>query len=218
MDVGVALVQTYLRLNGYFTVSEFPIIAEHRDQYRAVTDVDILAFRFAAPQNLVARKGTDARRWADILPFDVALGGSPDSPDMIIGEVKTGCASLNRAATDASVLRVALARFGCCGIDDSGRIAEELIRRGRARTAMRHDVRLVAFGSSAPAVPVGGVHVVLLADVVRFIDSYIRMHWPVLKSAESKDPAFALVATLWKAGVPPFDAVARSASSAGASS
>lgn len=217
MDVGVALVQTYLRLNGYFTVSEFPVIGEHRDRYRAVTDLDVLAFRFAAPRNLVSRKGTDARRWVDILPFDAALGGDPDSPDMIIGEVKTGCAALNRAATDASVLRVALARFGCCGIEDAGRIAQELIRRGHAQTAMQHAVRLVAFGSSAPVTPSGGWHVVLLADVVRFIDSYIRKHWSVLKSAEPKDTAFALVATLWKAGIPPLEAADLSRKVAGES-
>ena len=47
MDNAVALVQAYLRLNGYFTVTEYPVIATRRDgTYRTATDLDVLAFRF----------------------------------------------------------------------------------------------------------------------------------------------------------------------------
>ena len=47
MDNAVALVQAYVRVNGYFTVAEYPVIEAARDgHYRAVTDLDILAFRF----------------------------------------------------------------------------------------------------------------------------------------------------------------------------
>lgn len=45
MDSAVGLVQTYLRVNGYFTVVEYPVV-ELRDDFRAATDLDILAFRF----------------------------------------------------------------------------------------------------------------------------------------------------------------------------
>ena len=48
MDTAVALVQAYLHVNGYFTVTEYPVLeAFHRDHTRAVTDLDVLAFRFA---------------------------------------------------------------------------------------------------------------------------------------------------------------------------
>lgn len=47
MDNAVALVQAYLRVNGNFTVSEFPVIELRRAQgYTAATDLDILGFRF----------------------------------------------------------------------------------------------------------------------------------------------------------------------------
>ena len=50
MDTSVALVQTYLRVNGYFTVAEFPVVeTRRRGKYRdlrTLTDIDIMAFRF----------------------------------------------------------------------------------------------------------------------------------------------------------------------------
>ena len=52
MDNAVALVQTYLHVNGYFTIAEYPIIGSGRHGgYRAVTDLDILAFRFPGANN-----------------------------------------------------------------------------------------------------------------------------------------------------------------------
>jgi hypothetical protein len=40
MDNAVALVQAYLRVNGYFTVAEYPVLEATRDGgYRAATDV-----------------------------------------------------------------------------------------------------------------------------------------------------------------------------------
>ena len=48
MDDAVGLVQVYLRLNGYFTVTEYPVIeALGSRDYRTATDLDILAVRFA---------------------------------------------------------------------------------------------------------------------------------------------------------------------------
>lgn len=90
-----------MRVNGYFTVSEFPIIElRRREGYRTATDLDILAFRFPGAGKLVAshrgaRTGSEAR-----FAPDPELGVSPQQPDMIIGEVKEGRAVLNAATTD----------------------------------------------------------------------------------------------------------------------
>lgn len=47
MDHAVALVEACLQINGYFTVSEYPVIeARGLHQYQVATDLDILAFRF----------------------------------------------------------------------------------------------------------------------------------------------------------------------------
>ena len=56
MDTSVALVQAYLHVNGYFTVAEYPVVEEFRGEHaRSVTDLDILAFRFARAGHDVIR-------------------------------------------------------------------------------------------------------------------------------------------------------------------
>ena len=46
MDTAVALVKTYLQANGFFTVTEYPILESVGLTTRNVTDIDILALRF----------------------------------------------------------------------------------------------------------------------------------------------------------------------------
>lgn len=84
MDNAVALVQAYLRVNGYFTVSGFPVLeAGAPAGTRTRTDLDILAFRF---------------------PGATAETG---------GEVEEVRAR-ERRRRDPFVVRAALVRFGCC--------------------------------------------------------------------------------------------------------
>ena len=59
MDTAVALVQAYLNANGYFTVVEYPVVEALRNQpARSVTDLDVLAFRFAGAGHEIIR-GSD---------------------------------------------------------------------------------------------------------------------------------------------------------------
>lgn len=112
MDNAVALVQAYLRLNGYFTVSEYPVIAVRNGGYRSATDLDILAFRFPATGRIAPSARRDGGDDEDHAAPDPALGIPADRADMIIGEVKEGRAVLNDAATVAGVLRAVLVAFG----------------------------------------------------------------------------------------------------------
>ena len=135
MDTAVALVQAYLHVNGYFTVTEFPVIeAFHRDHSRAVTDLDVLAFRFAHAAHDVKRGR--GRRHLDEQPQipDPVLGCAADRPDMIVGEVKEGRARLNPALRDPATLEVALARFGCCPAEEARDVSRRLLDHGRAAT------------------------------------------------------------------------------------
>jgi hypothetical protein len=51
MDTAVALVQAHLQVNGYFAVTECPVVEALRHHgYRTATDLDILAFRFPGAQ------------------------------------------------------------------------------------------------------------------------------------------------------------------------
>lgn len=201
MDMGVMLVQAYLRVHGYFTVSEYPILQTgRRGEPRVATDIDILAFRFPHACTVIAgQRHHDEDDRALVTP-DPALGASPDRVDMIIGEVKVGAAELNRAATDPAVLRAALMRFGCCSADHATAVVETLLRDGRAVNHVGHDVRLIAFGSAKPTRFTRASHVILLGDIILFLRRYLRAHWDVLHHADFKDPAFSLLMMLEKAG------------------
>lgn len=201
MDNAVALVQAYLRVNGYFTVTEYPVVEAMRmGGFRVATDVDVLAFRFPGAGRLVPRPGRSAS--GDTLltgAVDEALGAGLHEADMLIGEVKEGCAELNAAATDPAVLRAALTRFGCCPADHVTHTVNELMRHGSVVTPGGHRIRMVAFGSTAPS---GSqrYRVILLGHVVEHLRRYLRDNWDVLHSADFKEPAFGFLMTLEKAG------------------
>ena len=86
MDTAVGLVQAYLRINGFFTVTEYPIIARSQAGGRMLTDMDILAVRFPGAQRWIP----DAERQGEALPIDPRLADDDESMFMIIGEVKEG--------------------------------------------------------------------------------------------------------------------------------
>ena len=89
MDTSVALVQAYLHVNGYFTVAEYPVLEAFRDEHaRSVTDLDILAFRFAGAGHDVVRGRGHRPLGGQALATDPVLGCPADRPDMIVGEVK----------------------------------------------------------------------------------------------------------------------------------
>jgi hypothetical protein len=194
MDNAVGLVQVYLRLNGYFTVTEYPIIeALRHGGFRAATDIDILAVRFGdAGRPFVLDRHNEA------FAPDPSLGAPSGQVDMIIAEVKEGKAELNQGATDFAVLHAVLLRFGCCGRDEIDGVVKALLHEGHARTPCGHHVRLIAFGSTVET-PHREYRVITLAQVMRYLEDYIRQNWPMIRQAQFKDPAFGFLATLEKA-------------------
>ncbi len=115
MDNAVALVRAYLHVNGYFTVTEYPVVEAMRPgDFQMMTDLDVLAFRFPGAGNLVPARGPAAATHERVFETDPVLGASAEQADMLIGEVKEGRAELNRAARNPEVLRAVLTRFGCC--------------------------------------------------------------------------------------------------------
>lgn len=77
MDNAVALVQAYLRVNGYLTVTVYPIVeALPAGGFQTATDLDVLGFRFGhsrMPQSPRAPMGAGryarlrrTRRWTFI--------------------------------------------------------------------------------------------------------------------------------------------------------
>lgn len=204
MDTAVALVQAYLHVNGYFTVTEYPVLEAGRaGQARTVTDLDVLAYRFAGAGEHVAG-GRGHGPFALIRGPDPALGAPSHCPDMIVGEVKEGRAPLNPAMRDPAVLGVALARFGCCPLEDASELTGRLLTKGSATSPSGHSIRIVAFGDAASSTHHGSWATVTMRHVVEFLQTYLPQHWAVLRHAQFHDSALATLALLekWKVTEP----------------
>lgn len=197
MDHAVALVQAYLQLNGYFTSAEYPIIAgSSRDGFRAITDIDILAFRFASGEPL-APHAKRAPTGLDVNDLDPGLGVPPETTDMVIGEVKEGRVGINTGIRDPGVLQAVVSRFGEVG--DAREVVDQLLRTGTAEIPPAFTVRLIAFGSFPPGSEVPPCRIISLGHVLSFLQSYVRKHWHMLRHLQFKDPAFGFLMTLEKA-------------------
>lgn len=205
MDTGVALVQAYLHVNGYFTVTEFPVLeALHGRDVRNVTDLDILAFRFPTAGEHIVRGRTHVALSGTDAFGDPALGAGCDTTDMIVGEVKEGHARLNRAMRDPAVIEIALARFGCCSAAHAREVTHELLAHGRSTTSAGHTIRIVAFGDAEVGESLARCTTVPMRHVVEYLQDYLGQHWSVLRHAQFRDPAFATLALLekWRVGAP----------------
>lgn len=203
MDNAVALVQAYLRVNGYLTVTEFPIVESGRAGiHRTAADIDILTFRFPYSVRMVPRHGRSSTEDVAVAEVDPALAITHREAEMLVGEVKEGNATLNRGSSGPAVLRAALTRFGCCGHDHAETLATELASRGAAQTPSGHRVRLVAFGSTHDQSVGRRCRVIFLSQVISYLDAYLGRHWETLRLSEFKEPGLAFIGVLKKAGVP----------------
>ena len=184
MDTAVALVRAYLQLNGYFTITEYPVLRRENGSLRTLTEVDIAAFRLPHGE-------------PDYVT-DPALQVPHGQADMIIGEVKEGRALINESANDPRVVAKVLRRFGCCTEAEAKHVARALLANGKARTRAGHGIRMLAFGT-APPERSGSYLTVLLSDVVAYVDRYLDENWEVVRAAGSKDPIFGVMVLLAKA-------------------
>ena len=199
MDTAVALVQAYLHVNGYFTIAEYPVFEASRgDHARTVTDLDILAFRFAGAGHELIRGKRRRVPGTHVFATDPMLGCPSDRPDMIVGEVKEGPARLNAATRNPDVLAVALARFGCCSIEHAETVTRELLARGHVMTPCGHAVRLVAFGDAPDADRQAHMKTIAMGHIVKFLQQYLKEHWNVLRHAPIGDPTLGMLALIEK--------------------
>jgi hypothetical protein len=198
MDHAVALVQSYLQLNGYFTSAESPIITgAGRRSFRSVTDIDVLAFRFPNGLGATTQKRR-APRSLDTSEVDPGLGIEPDKIDTIIGEVKEGRVGINSSARDPEVIKIVLQRLGVANADEE-RAVRDLLQSGVARVSGGAVIRFIAFGAFPPGAPVPPCRIISLGHVVAFLESYVRKHWRLLRHLQFKDPALGFVLALEKA-------------------
>ncbi len=206
MDPAVALVQAYLYANGYFTVTEYPVVElRHGDDYRSSTDIDILAVRFPHAARLVPTPNDTIEDDVVVRMLDPKLESSDEHIEFIIGEVKEGRAELNRGATHPHVLRTALVRFGYFKESAIEGLVERLIREGEARYHDKARIRLIAFGAYRSEHQRREYTVVTLRRIVDHLDALFERHADRLGAAQFKDPAVGMLIVLHKARAAPRD-------------
>jgi hypothetical protein len=190
MDTAVALVQTYLYANGFFTVTEYPIL-EQMDTAnpRALTDVDVLAVRFPGAGSISVNEKTGG---IEVAP-DPVLEPSNELIDVIIGEVKEGAAELNKAARDPLVLRAAIGRVGMIKPEIADGLVEDLIETGTAIHPGGIRLRQMVFASKSPEQASTPYTWVSLGHITIWLTEQLRANWDSVKTVQSKDPALGFL-------------------------
>jgi hypothetical protein len=200
LDVATSLVQAYLHVNGYFTVTDYPLVESVPDSApRTLTDIDMLAVRFGRPANSHNHRSTGSGKVTGpvAVETDPALECSDDRTDMIVAEVKQGRAQVNPGSRNRHALAAALARFGCCEATEAPNLVKALLQHGRAQGERGHVVRMVLFASRGERAP-HGWHWVQLDHVLRFLDGYLRSETDPLGTVDVHDPALAWLSLLQK--------------------
>lgn len=197
MDTAVSLVQSYLFANGFFTVTEYPILETLTEgDSRTVTDIDMLALRFPGAGDSDRQSTTSGI----LLPPDPVLALSDDYIEVIIGEVKEGAAELNKAARDPAVLRAVLARFGRMDPEIEADVVSELVRTGTAvHPSGIVRFRQMVFASQPPTRRHIRYTWVSHGHIVEWMREKVQIHWDQLKAIQSKNPALSYMILFEKA-------------------
>ncbi len=200
MDVAVDLVEVFLRLNGYLTLSEWHILAEdERGDWVTLTDVDILGVRF--PGQVLLADTHDVEEAAELEMPGTVLQLEDDTVDVIIGEVKQGDAVLNPSLTTHGTLHTVLHRLQWLySQGDLRSVVEDLRDKGvcytPARGGGRVRTRLVAFGQA----PTPSLNVIPLGVILERVAMTLDRHEDILRSVLFASPSAATLKLLHKTG------------------
>ena len=197
MDHAVALVQAYLQVNGYFTVTEYPVLeALEGGGYQSATDIDLLALRLSGAGGVVATETRGGEEGKETFEPDPILRIPEGKADLLIVEVKEGRAELNRGAKNREVLSAALKRFGLPSHDRVEKSLRELERKGKTKWPGGTWVRMLAFGSIVDPKVTTGFHAISLPHVMQYLRAYLDENWDALRHAHIRHEAFGFLALL----------------------
>lgn len=199
MDIAVNLVESYLRLTGYLTLSEFEVQARRDDGgFDTITDVDIMAIRFPGP--VYAGDPHDEDDSHLLLLDDPALLLEDGQIDVIIGEVKQGAADFNPGIRRHKVLHSILRRVEWLFEGGIDQIVEDLGARqvceAPARGGGTIRVRLVAFGRA----PETNLHTMTHTHMVETLMGFFSGMKDAFKPVQFSNPAPAMLSLLRKTG------------------
>jgi hypothetical protein len=199
MDIGVSLVEAYLRLSGYLTLTEFEIQARSSDgSFETITDVDVMALRL--PGDIYAgdpHGGPDSRL---LLIEDPVLQLHPGMVDVVIGEVKQGEAQFNPGLRRHEVLHSLLRRVEWLYAEPMEAVVQDLnshfVRMSPARAGGEIRTRLVAFGRSGHC----DLHTISHAHIVEAMVGLLSGLGDALRPVQFHEAAPAMLNLLVKDG------------------
>lgn len=199
MDIAVNLVESYLRLTGYLTLSEFEVQARREGGgFDTITDIDIMAIRFPGPVYAGDPHGGEDSQL--LLMDDPALLLEADQIDVIIGEVKQGAAEFNAGIRRHEVLHSMLRRVEWLFDAGLGRVIDDLgdhqVCVAPARGGGTIRVRLVAFGQGAET----SLHSITHAHIVETLMGFFSGTDEAFKPVQFSNPAPAMLSLLRKTG------------------
>lgn len=198
MDTTIELVEAYLQVNGYFTVTEYPVLEALAAEGQEATDLDVLAFRFPEAGYFMASYDAHQPDHKRIFKTDPSLTVPVGQMDMIIGAVGGSKTRRVEAALDESVLRAALARFGCCTQSQAEEVVDRLLDVGETTTDAGHRVRLIHFGMPREQSVLPMARFISLSTVVGFVREYLNQHWAELRRVRFKHPSINVLALMEK--------------------
>jgi hypothetical protein len=198
MDIAVNLVESYLRLNGYLTLSEMEVQKKTKTGlYETLTDVDIVALRFPGQIYATDPHDKDCRM---LLIDDDVLELESETIDVIIGEVKQGEAVFNPGLTRHEVLHTVLQRVEWIYATELDGVIGQLTESGVSLLPSRSGglvrTRLVAFGRA----DVSNLNTISLSHIVEAMVRFMDEFDDVLRPAQFKEPAQAFLRLLAKTG------------------
>ncbi len=199
VDIAINLVENYLRLTGYLTLSEFEVQRrDHEGRYKTVTDVDVMAIRMPAAAFVGDLHRTDNCELLEL--HDPVLALEPDTIDVIIGEVKQGPAELNPGIKDHAVLHSMLRRLEWLYATELETVVRKLqqyeVHRSPARGGGMIRTRIVAFGRSRES----SECIISLSHIVTTLLRFFEEHEEALRPVQFREPAPAFLRLLVKAG------------------
>lgn len=189
METILTLTEAYLRVNGYFTITGFPLLEASREG-KPVPMPPVLAYRFACPERRPG-SGTPAPS-PELRSRDPQLGGDRTAADLLLVDVRNRPAG-EAGGLEAEAVAAVLTRFGCCAPAQAAEIVDRLLRYGRTYMPGGYRARVVAVGTQA-SLPGQYPPVITLNHLLRFLRAYVRTHHAVLAKAEFRDPVLGILA------------------------
>jgi hypothetical protein len=194
-DPALALTVAYLRLNGYFILTEQELHVRELGGFRTLTDIDIIALRPpTAPGPPHHHLGREVAECLIVTDVDPTLDVDTSRFDVIIGEVKTAEAGINPALLTPGALHATLRRTGDLYSIPLDQTVDELIANGSTTTPTAR-IRLVVFAGRGR---VGRATTIQLGDAARFIRHHLKSHHDLYRVTRFSDPVIALLEFLEK--------------------